>query len=164
MAVFMTEALKAIQEVLDNQGLNYQFDEDKNVFSLSFSLKKTKLRSVQILMRVVASKKNPDECLRINSHAFVGITADEESMNEVAEFLHRANYGLIFGCFELDYDDGDIRYRMACNCVDSLPGYDALEDLLYLPISMVERYGNGLLAVSMGVLSAEEAIKRIEGE
>ena len=71
---------------------------------------------------------------------------------------------MIFGCFELDYDDGEIRFRISLNCNDGLPGPSVLEDLWDLPAMMAERYGNGIIAVSMGMLSAEEAIKRIEGE
>lgn len=163
MATLMTEALDAVRELLESQDLRYKFDDEDNIFSVTFSLKKTKLRSLTVLIRVVESKKNPDECVRIESHASVGISADEDCMAEMAEFLHRANYGLIFGCFELDFNDGEIRYRMAYNCADALPGYDALDDLLYVPITMVDRYGDGILAMSMGVTSPEEAIQQIEG-
>jgi hypothetical protein len=37
--------------------------------------------------------------------------APEERRREVAEFLTRANYGLAAGNFELDFDDGEIRYK-----------------------------------------------------
>jgi Zn ribbon nucleic-acid-binding protein len=37
--------------------------------------------------------------------------APEERRREVAEFLTRTNYGLAAGNFELDFDDGEIRYK-----------------------------------------------------
>lgn len=32
-------------------------------------------------------------------------------MKRTAEFLTRANYGLVFGNFEMDMHDGEIRYK-----------------------------------------------------
>jgi hypothetical protein len=37
----------------------------------------------------------------------------EERRMEVSHFLTRANYGLAAGNFELDFDDGEIRYKTA---------------------------------------------------
>lgn len=164
MAVSMEQAVATLRDLLEENELRYSYDAENVFFTLNFSLHHSKLSSVRIFIRVVPSQKNPNECFRITSFGIIGIKADEDSIAEIAEFLHRANYGMIFGCFELDYGDGEIRFRTAINCVDFLPGPDAIEDLWGLPAMMAERYGNGILAVSMGLLSAEEAIKRIEGE
>ena len=164
MAVSMEQAVATLRTILEENELRYSYDEENVFFTLNFSLHKTKLSSVRIVLRVVPSRTNPEMCLRLTSHGLIGIKADEESMGEMAEFLHRANYGMIFGCFEFDCDDGEIRFRVSLNCNDGLPGLDAIDDLWALPTMMMERYGNGILAVSMGLLSAEEAIKRIEGE
>lgn len=164
MAVSMEQAVATLRDILESSELRYIYDDENIAFMLNFSLRKAKLSSVRIVVRVVPDRRNPDECMRISSHGIIGIKADEDCMAEMAEFLHRANYGMIFGCFELDYRDGEIRFRTAINCVDFLPGSDAIEDLWGLPAMMAERYGNGILAVSMGLLSAEEAIERIEGE
>ena len=37
----------------------------------------------------------------------------EERRSEVSEFLTRANYGLVAGNFELDFTDGEVRYKTA---------------------------------------------------
>lgn len=164
MAVSMDQAVATLREILEENGFHYNFDESRMTFTLSFSLGKSKLSSVRILVRVVPSQKNPDVCFRITSLGLIGIKADEDCMAEMAEFLHRANYGMIFGCFEFDYDDGEIRFRISLNCSEGLPGPETIEDLWDMPTMMMDRYGNGILAVTMGLLSAEEAIKRIEGE
>jgi hypothetical protein len=39
------------------------------------------------------------------------LTVPENRRREVADFLTRANYGLAVGNFELDFDDGEIRYK-----------------------------------------------------
>ena len=164
MAVLMEQAVEAIREILEENDYRYTFDEENATFILHFSLSRSKLSSVRVIVRVVPDYENPDECFRITSFGLSGIKADEDSMAEMAEFLHRANYGMFFGCFELDFDDGEIRFRTSFNCREGLPGPETLEDLWDMPTMMMNRYGNGILAVTMGLLSAEEAIKRIEGE
>jgi hypothetical protein len=37
----------------------------------------------------------------------------EDRRTEVSEFLTRANYGLVAGNFELDFEDGEVRYKTA---------------------------------------------------
>ena len=166
MSVTMEEAIGAVKEMLDSREINYSEDAPTKtmyIFSANFGLTDSKLlNKVKVLISVIASKKNPELCNRIMSYAAVGLEANEDNLAAVGEYLHRANYGLAFGNFELDYDDGKIKYKMAANCVDSLPGFDAIEDMIYLPISMFERYGDGLLAVNMGIASPKNAIAKIE--
>jgi len=49
----------------------------------------------------------------------------EERRREVSDFLTRANYGLADGNFELDFEDGEVRYKTAVH----VPG-DQLDGLL----------------------------------
>src|SRR3972149_5772185 len=39
------------------------------------------------------------------------INVPKERQPAVAEFLTRANYGMIIGNFEMDYSDGEVRYK-----------------------------------------------------
>lgn len=165
MPVLMEDAVAAVRNMLEERDVHYTVDNVRDlfyVFSVGFNLSHTKLSSANVKISVIPSKKNPELCNRIISYATIGIKADEDCLQEMAEFLHRANYGLAFGNFELDFDDGEIRYKMALNCVDAMPGADAVEDMLYLPLSMFERYGDGILTVAMGLAEPEEAIQKIE--
>lgn len=163
MSISMNEAVKLIKHTLDDNGYKYSYNEERNYFSLGFNLSKTKLGSTDIRILVRPTSSDPNACHRIMSYATIDMHADAESMVQVCEFLARANYGLSLGNFELDHSDGEIRYKVAINCKDALPGYDAVDDLLSLPVSMFNRYGNGLLTVIMGMASAKEAIDKIEG-
>lgn len=39
---------------------------------------------------------------------------------EAAEYLHRINYGLLLGNFEMDYDEGEVRFRTSLMAEGSL--------------------------------------------
>ena len=163
MSVTMSQAIKAVEKMFTDEGYKYSFDRDHNTFSTGFNLSKTKLSHVDIRILVRPTGDDPGMCSRIISYGTIGMKADASSMVQVSEFINRANYGTILGNFELDHRDGEIRYKLSCNCKDVLPGPDALDDFLSVPVFSFNRYGDGLLGVIMGMVSAEDAIKKIEG-
>ena len=164
MAVTMQQAIKAVRDYFETEGYKYRYDEDKQIFNTSFNLSKTKLGSVDIHILVRPTSKDPDMCHRFVSYGEVSLKADAESMGAVAEYLHRANYGLSIGNFELDPRDGEIRYKVSANVKDGMIGQDAIDDMIALPVAMYNKYGNGLLAVAMGMMTAEDAAKKADGE
>ena len=70
---------------------------------------------------------------------------DERQM-EMAHFLHLANFGLLLGCFELDFDQGDLRYRCCLYQPGPPPLKEALRRYLFTPALMLERYAPGIQA------------------
>lgn len=92
------------------------------------------------------------------------LTADEDSRERVMEFVTRANYGLILGCFEMDLSDGEVRYKTAqfCGDEDVLISHEIIKETLYVGLSMLERYGTALLEVMMGMTEPDDAIKKVE--
>ncbi len=163
MSVSMKDAVRLVRNVLDENHYRYRYDEDKHIFLISFNLNKTKLGSTDIRIMIRASSEDPSCCQRIMSYGGISMKADQDCMAQVCEFLTRANYGLALGNFEMDLSDGEILYKVGINAKDALPGDDAVDDLTALPVAMFNRYGNGLLSVMMGMCSAEEAIRKIEG-
>jgi Zn ribbon nucleic-acid-binding protein len=81
--------------------------------------------------------------------------APEERRGEVAEFLTRANYGLAAGNFELDFDDGEIRYKSVLHTQGD--GLDALtlKRLVRANGIAMETYLPGIATVIAGAPSAE---------
>lgn len=101
------------------------------------------------------------------SYAKIALGADENSMVAVSEYLHRVNFGLKLGCFELDPSDGEIRYKMYVDCgddCDCMPTESVICRSIELPASMVEKYGDGLMQVLLGQATPEEASEAAEYE
>lgn len=161
MATSMQQAISALKTMFEEKGWKYQNNEDDSLFSVNFGTSNSAISSVRIMIRAYHSPKDEDLCSRIISYGFVNIRANENCMSQVCEYLTRANYGLSYGNFELDFQDGEIRYKMGYNVLDALPGTDAMEDLVGVPVTMFSRYGNGLLAVITGMLTPEAAIEQI---
>jgi hypothetical protein len=82
----------------------------------------------------------------------------------VAEYITRANYGLRIGNFEMDFDDGEVRYKSSIDFegVELTPGL--IRNAIYPAVQTMDRYLPGVLSVVFGGKSAEEAIDAIESE
>jgi hypothetical protein len=81
----------------------------------------------------------------------------------VAEFITRANYGMRIGNFELDYGDGEIRYKSSFNFESEVLNTETIRNAIYPAVQTLDRYLPGLLRVSFGGATPLEAIEEIEG-
>ena len=83
---------------------------------------------------------------------------------EVMKFVTLANYGMQVGNFELDLEDGEVRFKTSIDVekVDLTEGL--LNNMVELNILMMGLYFDGLIAVMRGGMSAEEAIAEVEDE
>jgi hypothetical protein len=89
--------------------------------------------------------------------------APEERRPAMAEFLTRANYGMILGNFEMDFSDGEIRYKTSIDVEDDDLTPALLKQLLYANVMTMDRYWPGIMAVLYSNVSPAEAIADIEG-
>lgn len=91
------------------------------------------------------------------------ITIPKEMRSPVAEFLTKANSGLILGNFELDYSDGEVCYKTSIDVEGDRLTPALIESLVYTNVTMMDQYLPGILAVLSGT-SPDDAIARIEAE
>jgi len=95
-------------------------------------------------------------------YAYIVIKPYRKDRARIMEFLTRVNYRLIDGSFDMDPDDGEIRYKLTLNCIDRT---SLSEGLIALTINtahvMFKYYGDGLYAVMEGTKSPEDAIYEI---
>jgi Putative bacterial sensory transduction regulator len=87
---------------------------------------------------------------------------EENKRQAVAEFLTRANYGLMIGNFELDFNDGEIRYKTSIDIVGDNLSFALIKNLVYTNVTMMDEYLPGILFVIDGNASPKEAITKIE--
>jgi hypothetical protein len=80
----------------------------------------------------------------------------------MAELITRANYGLPMGCFEMQFDQGEIRFRTSINIESDRFSFGLLRPLFYANNAVMDRYFKGITMVLKGKASAKQAIARIE--
>lgn len=91
------------------------------------------------------------------------LVAKQEHRPVIAEYITRANYGMVNGNFEMDYNDGEIRFKVYTSYwgLDDISD-EIIEESIATPILMFERYGNGMAALLMGYSDPEIEIAKVE--
>ncbi len=136
---------------LDNGDWHYTYDEEKGIIRMGVNLK-GKMQRCKIFITIGQA--------HYTVYALPDFNINEKCRMRVAEYLTRANYNLRFGNFELNLDDGDIRYKMAVDCENEeapVLSDAVIARSIYIPPRMLDQYGDGLLSVMFGNTSPKEA-------
>ena len=153
---YSEEIAKAISQFLEKDDWEYFWDEENGVFSFGLKINK-EIKTIDYLILV-----NKDS-YTVNGYVTVGGNADDpEMMAELAEFICRANSGLLCGNFELDYVDGTVTYKTYTYCEDMTVSQANISHSIFTIVGMFQKYGKGILDVISGKLSALDAIDECE--
>lgn len=92
------------------------------------------------------------------------VPAPEAKRTAVAEFITRANYGMATGNFEMDFSDGEVRYKTSLECEDVSPidDFNLIRPMVYRNLTMLDRYLPGIMQVIYADVSPADAVARIE--
>jgi len=137
----MSYSIKLVEEVktfLIQHEIKYSFDEKEGFFNTDFMLDDEET----ILDFGLAVLEDS-----IVSYTLIPQPVKKNAMAAVSEYLHRANYGLIFGNFELDWEEGLVQFK----CFLPAPGEEIdpelISDLFESPLAIINRYYDGLMAL-----------------
>lgn len=87
----------------------------------------------------------------------------EDKRREMAEFITRANYGMRIGNFEMDFSDGELRYKSSIDGEDDRLSAPLVKHMVYPNVLMMDKYLPGILGILYGNKTAQQAIEEIEG-
>jgi len=91
------------------------------------------------------------------------VNAPEDRRMAAAEFLTRANYGLLIGNFEMDMSDGEIRYKTSIDVQGDRLSPALIKPLVYANVLMMDNYLPSLMSVIYGNVPPAEAVAKVEG-
>jgi hypothetical protein len=78
--------------------------------------------------------------------------------------LTRANSGMIIGNFELDFADGEIRYKTSIDVKGDFLSFELIKQLVYANVMMMDEYLPGIMSVIDSDVEPKDAIAQIEGQ
>lgn len=104
---------------------------------------------------------------REEQHQFVfysvcPVNVPDDRLSVIVEFITRANYGMIIGNFEVDYHDGEIRYKTSIDVEGDRLSSSLVKQMVYANVLIMDRYLSGMMRVIYGDASPAEEVKRIE--
>ncbi|MDZ7963400.1 MAG: YbjN domain-containing protein [Nostoc sp. DedSLP03] len=123
--------------------------------------------ALQILFQGENGKWNCYARARSEQNQFVfysicPVNAPENKRLAVAEFITRANSGMMIGNFELDFTDGEISYKTSIDVEGDRLSFALIQRVVYANVTMMDEYLPGIMSVIYGNVSPEEAIAKIE--
>lgn len=95
-------------------------------------------------------------------YSFFPVTIPKEKRLAMAEFITRANYGLRLGNFEMDFEDGEVRYRTSVDVENDMLSISLVSNMVYPNVWTMDRYLPGLFEVVYGSSSPAQAILKVE--
>ena len=103
-----------------------------------------------------------DRAEQILFYAHFPVLIPPERRSAVGEYITRANQGMYLGNFELDMEDGEVRYKTSADVegVDITPLF--VRNLVYPCLSTMDRYAPGIQKVVTDQASPAEAIRDVE--
>ena len=150
--------VSAVKECLDLNGWRYTFDPEERVIQFDRGIRGQ-------IKRVWYKIKFQDHDFNVYCTAPVSADdEDEEQLRQMMEFVCRANYGMRDGNFELDVNDGEIRFKTYVNCDGIEPSQEIVEKSIQIPAAMFTRYSKGIISIIFKDMSAQEAIDLTEGD
>lgn len=90
------------------------------------------------------------------------VNAPEELRPAIAEFITRANYGMAIGNWEMDYSDGEIRYKTSIDVDEATLTNTLIKPVVYVNCLMMDKYLPGIMAVLYGGVDAKSAVDKVE--
>lgn len=132
--------LKEIERWLIENRWTYRNRNEAGIIEMDMSLQ-CELKHCQVIVWMKG-----DDCFVMGR---IPIKVEESARTRVAEYLCRVNYSLFTGHFDLNYDDGEIRYKtfLKKNNTDQEQQRINIEEALVDPAVMFDVYGPGLLKV-----------------
>ncbi len=135
---------------LDANDWRHDADTEKGYFSMGCRIKEA---SVRVIIDVYES----DDWRRLLTFSTYPVMVPEHRRSAVVEALTRINYQLIYGNFEMDLADGEIRFRTVVEAEKELD--DAMIDrVLNANLSSADRYFAALMTITYGNASPATVI------
>jgi hypothetical protein len=97
-------------------------------------------------------------------HSSLGLNIPQPQRAPVVEFITRVNYSLALGNFEMDLDNGDIRFRTSVVTPEGELTVDIVRGLVYANVYAIDHFFPGVMAVLHGGISPEAALARVEAQ
>jgi len=115
----------------------------------------TKIKGEPVLRMAFQGENGKWTCYakaRVEQEQFVfysvcPVNAPENKRLAIAEFLTRANSGMIIGNFELDFADGEIRYKTSIDVKGDILSFELIKQLVYVNVTMMDEYLPGIMSV-----------------
>ena len=148
----MSAAYEELVELLDERGIGYSTSDGQAV--------RLDLRGQVAVYRITAGVEPETDLFQVVGHS--PLLVPEGCRTAAAETIARANYGLRLGKFELDFEDGELRFQVPQILDGNAVGQAVIDRMIGTAVNMMETYLPAFMSVVYGNEEAGDAIRRVE--
>lgn len=148
-------AFLELQRFLDAQNLTYEQVDNELVYQVRYPAK--------FIPLTCFAQIDPD-WEQFAFYILIPIRVSEDLRLVIAEYLMRVNHGLRVGNFEMDFEDGELRYKSVISFKNEQLTQNWIQNAILPAISTVDRYAPGFAKIIRGGKSAAEAFADVELE
>jgi hypothetical protein len=149
----MAEIFNQLIEFFEEDGWEFQSAEGMTILSIGFS-------GIHGKWLCYAQARETEE--QFVFYSVLPINVPENRLAKMAEFLTRVNYGMVIGNFEMDYDDGEIRYKTSVDIEGSELGFAMIRQIVYANLVITDRYLPGVMRVIYSEDKPHEILESLE--
>lgn len=148
------QAFETLGRFLDEDGWHPHRLDEKYIYGMVYSGKNGDIRCYAQIRA---------DLEQFVFYAIAPVKANGEVRQDVAEFITRANYGLRIGNLEMDYADGEVRYKSSLDFETQPLVPPFIRNAIYPAVQTMDHYLVGLMRVIFGGATPLEAIEEVEG-
>ena len=139
---------------LNSENLHFEGNRDLNVIKLCFSGNNA---NYNIYFDI---RNRERDCIIV--YVMSPVKIPEAKRMQACEYITRANYGIIAGNFEMDFRDGEVRFKSSIEFPEGKLSEEMIKLLWVKPLSAIDNYFPGLMRVVYSNESAADAIREID--
>ena len=152
------QSVGAAMSYLNSIGLDFEIIDDEADEWLILGYLETNIG----LLRISTLIQRPSAQLII--YAYHSLVVLEPIRTKAADLVARANYGLSIGNFELDMDDGELRFKVNCQIPPGGVSAHNVGLALDAALGSLAHYHTAFVRCLYDGLSPKEAIEELEAE
>ena len=140
---------------LDSIGLKYTRHDDDKVISLG-------MNGDDLPMDMILAVREKQEVVQLLSP--IPSKAPEDKRIDAAVAVNVANNGMIFGSFDYDVSDGEIRWRAVLPYRDGAITKDQVYYLVMVSATTIDKYNDKFLMLNKGMMTLQQFIESENAE
>ena len=149
--------LSIARSALDEWGLTYEVVERSNpqIPIIEFGMSGT-----YSSYRAIVSMDMEDQIFAV--YYVCPLKMIESRRRELARYLAGANYKVMIGHFDLDFRDGEVRFKVSTILRGSMLSKEMVKQMIGISMKTMDKFFPGMMACEFGDIPADDALAALE--
>lgn len=147
--------ISVVKDFLKSQNWQFSQIDGKNVILFGINGKNGNFQCIADLIDDEIEK-------RFVFFSVCGVNAPLEKKNAMLELINALNSKLLFGNFEMDLEEGEIRFKTSISYKNFKLNHEILEEIIMTNIVIMDRSLPAIMGLMFGDISIEKAIELSE--